>query len=195
VTDVTGTPARPTVALLGDSITDQSERDLRAALDAYEVVAVVARPGHTFEDMQADTAVLALDAPDIVVVNLGTNDALKSVDTSRSLAALDATMAAFRRSTVLAVTVAHRFGGSEFDRRAGAINDRLRAGPAAIVAWDEIVALDDADRRSREGDDHDGQDGIVAIEGLLVDGLHPSHRGRLRLARAVAETLAAARPA
>ena len=164
--------------MLGDSITFESETELRAALESATVVdltAFVGRPGKTFAELLADAARIAADDPDVVVINLGTNDALKTVPVEETRLALDALYAAIPDAPIVAVAVTTRFSDSPFDIRAQAINDRLRAGcrdharPVVVVAWDEIVAADEA---------------------LLSDGLHPTPRGRARLAAAVAATVA-----
>ena len=146
------------------------------------VTALVGRPGGTFADLQGDADEVATTGPDVVVINLGSNDALKQVGTETTLAELDAMYEKFAESRVVAVAVTTRFTDSWFDVRAQAVNDHLRTGrdergvPAAVVAWDEIVAADD----------HDAPAG----DPILTDGLHPSLRGRARLARAVADTVA-----
>ncbi len=167
-----------TVAVLGDSITHEAEAELRAALGALPgvtVTAIVGRPGGTFADLQDDADEVSASVPDVVVINLGSNDALKQVATETTLAELEAMYEKFPESMVVAVAVTTRFTDSWFDVRAQAVNDHLRARrdqwgvPAAVVAWDEIVAADDA---------------------ILHDGLHPTARGRARLAGAVAEAVA-----
>lgn len=174
-----------TVAVVGDSITHEAEAELRAALGTIPdvtVTALVGRPGGTFADLQDDADEVAASVPDIVVINLGSNDALKQVDTETTLAEVDAMCDKFPESLIVAVAVTTRFTDSWFDVRAQAVNDHLRAGrdergvPAAVVAWDEIVAADDA--------------AAPAGDPILTDGLHPSLRGRARLARAVADTVA-----
>ena len=63
---------RPTVAVLGDSITFESETELRVALEAGTVVdltAVVGRPGKTFAELLADAEQIATTGPDLVVIN------------------------------------------------------------------------------------------------------------------------------
>jgi len=181
---------RPTVAVLGDSITFESETELRVALEAGTVVdltAVVGRPGKTFAELLADAEQIATTGPDLVVINLGTNDALKSVPIGDTRLALDALYAALPDALIVAVAVTTRFSDSPFDVRAQAINDRLRAGcrdrarPVAVVAWDEIVAADDANRADSPAHDP-----------ILSDGLHPTPRGRARLADAIAVAVAGA---
>jgi len=168
------------VALLGDSITHEAEPELRAALAFTTIGTVIGRPGMTATEAGPDAELIAADfiaaeLPEIVVVNLGTNDALKNVATAETLAALDGIYATLRPTRIVAVAVTTRFSGSEFDNRVQAINDHLRArcqaggNPVSVVAWDEIVAADEA---------------------LLSDGLHPTPRGRARLAAAVAATVA-----
>ena len=174
------------VAMLGDSITFEAEPELRTALAFTTIGTVIGRPGMTATEAGPDAELIAADfiiakppaeLPEIVVVNLGTNDALKNVATAETLAALDHIYAAFGQTRIVAVAITTRFSGSEFDIRAEAINAHLRArrqdggNPVAVVAWDEIVAADPA---------------------LLSDGLHPTPRGRARLAEAVAAAVAAA---
>ena len=166
-------------------ITYEAREGLRAALSKLPTVtltALVGRPGKTFAEVQSDADEVAASAPEVVVINLGSNDALKQVATHVTLAELEAMYAKFPESLLVAVAVTTRFTDSWFDVRAQAINDHLRAGrryrgvPVAVVAWDEIVAADDAS--APPGDP------------ILTVGLHPSPRGRARRAQAVAEAVA-----
>ena len=179
---------RPSVAVLGDSITFESETELRAALaeaTAVDLTALVGRPGKTFAELLADGERIAATDPDLVVINLGTNDALKGVPVEDTRLDLDALYAALPDALIVAVAVTTRFSGSPFDVRAQAINDRLRAGcrdgarPVAVVAWDQIVAADDANQADSP-----------ALDPILSDGLHPTPRGRARLADAIAAAVA-----
>jgi lysophospholipase L1-like esterase len=187
------TPDLVRLALLGDSITHEAEPELRATLEAtsrstpdgsaslagWAIVSLVGVPGATIGEMQAAAQATAALAPDLVVVNLGTNDALKSVHSATTLTDLDTLLATLGTSSIVAVTVTTRFTDSPFDVRAQAINDELRSrsaraepGRLVIVAWDEIVAADAIDH--------------PVGDSILSDGLHPTPRGRRRLATAVA---------
>jgi len=167
---------RPSVAVLGDSITFQSEAEIRAALAATTLVSLVGRSGKTIGELQPDADAAALSTPDIVVINLGSNDAYNAVDPTKTMLDLDHMMATFPASHLVMVTITASFFTESFNARARAINRQIRASRAVVVPWDKIVAAENA-QPSPAGP-------------LLVDGLHPEPRGRVLLANKIAQAVA-----
>jgi lysophospholipase L1-like esterase len=166
----------PTVAVLGDSITYQSEGEIRTALAATSIVSLVGRSGKTIGAVQPDADLAATHTPDIVVIDLGSNDAYNAVDPARSRLDLAHMIATFPTSHLVMVTVTTSFFTESFNSRARAINAQIRASRAVVVPWDEIVAAEAAD-------------GSPAGP-LLVDGLHPEPRGRVLLADRIGQAVA-----
>ncbi|MGZ4717490.1 MAG: SGNH/GDSL hydrolase family protein, partial [Acidimicrobiales bacterium] len=69
----------PSLVLIGDSITHRSADVLTAALSDRYNVTVVAEDGRTIAEQQDGASQAAESAPEYVVINLGTNDAVKGV--------------------------------------------------------------------------------------------------------------------
>lgn len=173
---VVASPQAPTVAVLGDSITYQSEMEIRAALASTTLISLVGRSGKTIGEVQPDADAAAASVPDIVVINLGTNDAYNKLDPAKSHLDLVHMMATFPESHLVMVTITASFFTEAFNSRARAINAAIRASRAVVVPWDEIVAAEAAS-------------GSPAGP-LLVDGLHPEPRGRLLLAERIGQAVA-----
>ena len=123
---------RPTVALVGDSITANLESTARRQLGDDFALAVDGRPGF-LADQQLPVAVNMARFPfDQVVINLGTNDVMNSDHN------LDETTAALGQITdaVAGIGCVHLVTVSE-----GMINDTGDAGPHARRVNDAIRAI------------------------------------------------------
>ena len=169
-------PERPLVLAFGDSLTAGYGLEpglgfapqLQAMLRRHGIAARVADGGVTGDTSAAGRARLAwtLDGleekPDLVIVELGANDMLRSVDPAETERNLDAILSELRRRQIpilLAGMLAARNLDPAFARKFEAIYPALarKHGAAFYPFFMEAVA---------------------AVPGMtLPDGLHPSFRG------------------
>ncbi|HKY15561.1 MAG TPA: SGNH/GDSL hydrolase family protein [Microthrixaceae bacterium] len=166
------------VAMLGDSISAVAGRALADDLSDYDV-SLRAHFGATVADMAADSAALTGERPVQVVVDLGTNDALRGVAPAETKATLSAIIGGFGDAECVHLVNINTSmkdlgqGGASMSEPAQAVNgvldelveadDRLR-----IIDWDSMVAAD---------------------PGLVDDTVHPNEAGQAALADAVADSL------
>jgi hypothetical protein len=105
----TTSPA-PTIALIGDSITDQTRLWFTAELEPSYKVSLVAEPGRTIDQLLPAAQEAAAQKPTQVIVNLGSNDVLTGIPLEESVAALKKMVDAFPKETcVHLVTVNESF--------------------------------------------------------------------------------------
>jgi lysophospholipase L1-like esterase len=176
---------RPTVAIVGDSITEQGESALNQTLSHDWRLSIDGRSGHTVAEQLPAARSLGERAPSQVIVNLGTNDVLKRDDLTQSAADLAEVVAAFPGATCIHLVTVNEgieLGGRSFADRSAELNRSISALAAAdpridVVDWSAAVAAYEA------GDQADGP--------ILTDTVHPSPRGQLALAARYAEALAA----
>jgi GDSL-like Lipase/Acylhydrolase family len=160
----------PKLYIDGDSITyqatteldDQFESDYRVAIDGYS--------GNTSKQMFRQAQAAAPTAPDVAIIELGTNDPHFGMTIDESATWLESINAVFPSTTcVIFVTP---WSGT-IDRPAGslaAIDNFERATFARVADWDAAVTPDDY------------------VNG---DGVHPNSVGRLHLAQVEAAAVAA----
>jgi acyl-CoA thioesterase I len=169
-------PERPLVLAFGDSLTAGYQLDpglgfapqLQAALRRHGIAARVADGGVSGDTSAAGRARLAwtLDGlsekPDLVIVELGANDMLRSVDPTETERNLDAILGELRRRGIpvlLAGMRAARNADPAYIRRFEAIYPALAARHGA--AYYPFFL-----------------DGVAAVPGMtLADGMHPNFRG------------------
>jgi lysophospholipase L1-like esterase len=177
--------ALPLVALIGDSITEQSEPVLTARLDDRWDLLVDGRSGFTIAQ-QLPAARRAADAqPTQVIINLGSNDvaAVASGDeVGAELAEMVGLFPSARCIHLVEVTEGIEWGGRSFAGGAVAINQEI-AGLAAADPRVRIVAWSDAVAAAEAGGLPDGP--------VLEDTVHPTTAGQQLLARLYDEALAA----
>lgn len=166
-------PPEPSVGLLGDSIVSGASADLFTALSPdHPDLRISAVPGATIADMLPEAERMATDPPDIVVVDLGTNDAWQGRPASQSAAELTAMTGLFPEACLVLVTVTEVATEPGYDLAAAASLNaaiRSRAG-ATVVDWAVTVAGDPS---------------------LLgPDGIHPTPAGNAALAEAVRAAVA-----
>jgi lysophospholipase L1-like esterase len=155
----------PTVLVLGDSITDHSRSELHEALTGH-AVRISGWVGSTVGLNRQYIDALGDDQPDVVVVNLGTNDAWQHVPVTASVADLDALLERFGDSCKVLVTVT-TLGEQGYDRAiAAAFNDAIADRADVVVEWNDVV--------------------VNEPQLLDPDGIHPTIAGRQRLAELVA---------
>ncbi len=174
-----------TVAIVGDSITEQGRDVLAGELSGEWQLKVDGEPGYTIEQQVPAARTLAESDPSQVIVNLGTNDVLQGVAISESEAALREVVAAFPRATCIHLVDVNEdmlVVGGDGPERARAVNEVIRRVAAEdaridVVSWAGIVD------QQLEAGQPDGP--------ILVDTIHPSQRGKELLTEAYAEALAA----
>ena len=142
-----GNPAGQRVAIVGDSVTRLAREEIDEALVDEFRVDIQVRDGKRIDEM---LPVLhhqlsgPTGPPEVVIVNLGTNDAVQGYDGWP--AGFDEVVAATQSVTcVLLVTIAESTNAYGKDGTAAAINDRIRATASEhanvhVVDWNEVVA-------------------------------------------------------
>ena len=173
--------SRPLVVLAGDSITERGAGTLGGAIDGtfaiggHDVV-VVARSGATAGEMEAEISALASDDPQQVVINLGTNDAVRTGTVAEGLAAIERIAGAFpSASCIHLVTLSESVvtfedpvgpGQRAAELNRGLVELATRNG-YGLIRWDQIVA-----------------EGVARGEPLTLDSIHPDGAGEAELAEA-----------
>lgn len=178
---------RPLVLLAGDSITELSAGALAGALDGTfglggHDVSVVARSGATAGEMAPAVVTVAPIGPEQVIINLGTNDAVRTGTTDEGLAEIERMAAAFPDARCIhLVTLSESMVAFEDPvapaERAAAMNRGIielaeREG-YRLIRWDQIVAEANAQ-------------GVP----VTLDSIHPDAEGERRLADAYAAAVA-----
>jgi hypothetical protein len=164
------------VALVGDSITEQSESTLHAELDGSFHVRVRGRGGYRIEEMEPYAIELATTKPEQVIINLGSNDALKSWPIDKSVQALRRLIKDFEGTRCLhLVTVNEAMVNDrvpDLSARAAALNGEIRRIAATenfnVIDWSRAVA-DNVKAGSPGG-------------GVTSDSIHPTVQGQKLLA-------------
>ena len=173
--------SRPLVVLAGDSITELNAGALAGSIDGTfgiggHDVAVVARSGATAAAMEPDVVATAADDPSQVVINLGTNDVVRTGDVAGALASIERMAAAFPGAACIhLVTLSESMVSFEDAAgpgpRAVELNQALIELAAQrgyhLIRWDELVAA-----------------GAARSEPLTVDSIHPDGVGVDELADA-----------
>ncbi len=165
-------PAHPTVAVIGDSITFLSSRDIQAGSDraGYRLL-ITGRIGYTAARLAPDVADFARQHPSVVLFELGTNDVTQSTTGATSAAAYEQVMSGYLRdfghACLIATTVSSHRGDAIEDATATAINRWLRAHFTHVVDWDTY----EWDAR---------QAGHLLVE--TTDYVHPNDAGQQALA-------------
>lgn len=177
--DYVGGPG-PTVAVLGDSITELSRDALHAELDPIYRTKISGLRGVMIAGAQGAAEQYATPAPDRVVIELGTNDANNTTPIADSIEQLGTLVDRFPDSCVVLVTVndwaANRVGSVYQNDRATAINaamaQRAADGGRRFVMADFVGTF---------------QDRVAEL--MDPDLIHPNDAGRARFALLVDEAL------
>lgn len=169
-------PERPLVLAFGDSLTAGYGLDpglgfapqLQATLRRHGIAATVSDGGVSGDTSAAARARLGwtLDGlgatPDLVIVELGANDMLRSIDPAETTRNLDAILAELKRrrlKVLLAGMRAARNADPAYVERFEAIFPRL-AAKHGLPLYPFFL------------------DGVAAVEGMMLpDGMHPNFRG------------------
>ena len=179
------TDDRPTVAIVGDSITDQGESVLTSDLSEDWRLRIDGASGYTIAEQLPAAEALGDRDPQQVIVNLGTNDVMKGDDLDQSAAALRQIVAAFPDAACIHLVNINQgivLGGVSFAPRSAQLNRAMTEIAAddprvEVLDWSRAVSADEAVNHS------DGP--------LLRDTVHPTTPGQHVLARIYADALAA----
>lgn len=136
-----GKEGGPRVGVLGDSVTSISSGHIDQLLRFFGWrVSMVAEPSKRVEEMQDYATQYADTDPDIMVINLGTNDALHSPEDA--IAELEQMWAKFPNACQVPVTIAETTTVTHFDEAASQINDWIYSNfPEENIAdWADVHA-------------------------------------------------------
>jgi hypothetical protein len=173
------------LAVIGDSITEMSHDAIHRQLDGAYYVSVDGRPGFTISEQLPVAAVYSQQhpAPDVIVVNLGTNDAMLGTtlgDATNDLA--DVTANFPRARCVVLTTVNANTMGVTFNDWANAFNFWTIFGMAGADARVRIADWNTSVHAYYEAGQPQGD--------LTYDLVHPTPLGQERLSTLVADTVA-----
>jgi len=178
-----GPKATDDVAMVGDSITENSEAALRDAIGKGYKVNLRARGGYRVQEMEPYAIELSTTGPEQVVINLGTNDVLQSWPLDESIATFDRMVKSFSGATCVHVVTINEQMSAErapgVHERAAAFNERLRQVAADngvdVIDWATTVN-DDVAAGSKKG-------------GLTTDSIHPNSLGKHELGSMISNAL------
>jgi lysophospholipase L1-like esterase/plastocyanin len=174
-------PAARSVALIGDSITEGGTSVYQAGLEPTERLNLLGRSGYTSHQMRWWVDQIGMSAPDVAIVNLGTNDAwLWGYDHSEAvLATASAPRSCTYVVTINSSPIPPADWGAAYYGRVGTINASLRAAPSApgatvgVIDWDQYVI----DNQVNGAHLQLVNPGTAAAP----DGIHPTALGREHL--------------
>lgn len=173
--DYTGNPDGPRVALLGDSISYGAVDEIHAALDPTHQVRIHAVTGITFAGSQERAVEFGATDPDVVVVELGTNDVWTNVPLATITMDLTTLLGEFPAACVVMSTVnehtqnAVSGDGIVYDNAAAHdLNEVIRAQATNLVEWD-VAANADAARYLDAGTIHPTPDGEALLAALVQE--------------------------
>jgi lysophospholipase L1-like esterase len=165
-------PVNRRVAVIGDSITFLSTRDITVQLQGADYEPdVVGRIGRTAAEVDSSVTDASELAPAVVIFELGTNDVTRSDRGTGSAADFERWMtryiAEFPHSCQVATTVSSHRPSIKMDRAAREINAWLHTHFHHVVEWD-----------SYEWSQR--QNGVAIVE---PDEVHPNPSGQAALGR------------
>jgi lysophospholipase L1-like esterase len=169
------------VHFIGDSITDQAKPALVERFDIPDGN-VASISGATIDQMLEHAAQVALDEPDQVVINLGTNDVLATEDAATNAALIQQMASHFTSARCIHVVTIneHMFAtdGRDLHGAAVALNQRLRALAGQhqwrVIDWAAIVIEYDASGSPRGPLTDDTVHPTALGEQMLLDAYEAS---------------------
>jgi lysophospholipase L1-like esterase len=168
----------PTVAILGDSIIAKSRDALRDALQQFSI-RIASRTGTTIAVFRPVAEDLARTSPDVVVVNLGTNDVWWQLPVEQVVADFQAMLDLFPSACTVGVTVTEHgtpvwtpYRPTYNQALAAEFNVAVRARVDRVADWETAIASDLA---RYTGDDR----------------IHPTKRGQRLLAQLIEDAVTA----
>ncbi|MGZ4786484.1 MAG: SGNH/GDSL hydrolase family protein [Acidimicrobiales bacterium] len=162
----------PSLVLIGDSITHRSADVLTATLSDRYNVTVVAEDGRTIAEQQDGASQAAESAPEYVVINLGTNDAVKGVSLADAEKGLVDMAAKFPDACIVFATINKNTTIPVYNAKASALNDWLFANAQHIADWNAVVTA-----------------GYMKQKPVVLDGLHPNEDGKAQYAQIISDAL------
>ena len=163
---------RPSLVLVGDSITHRSAEVLEATLGERFAVTIVAEDGRTIAEQQDGASQAAASSPDYVFINLGTNDAVKGVAIEDAEKGLVEMAAKFPDSCIVFATINKNTTIPVYNEKASALNDWLFANAPHIADWNAVVTA-----------------GYMERQPVVLDGLHPNDLGKAKYAQIISDAL------
>jgi hypothetical protein len=158
---------RDTVSVIGDSITYLSQAAIHAALDPAFSVEVNGIPGIQIAGQQEAVRQSATASPDVVIINLGSNDVGAQREPAEVIRELDQTTSRFGPETcVVLVTLTTHVPSADFRQRAAVVNSWIRNHPH-VADWDSALAPTDHQ--------------------LTTDTVHPNAEGQAVMAQLLAQ--------
>ncbi len=178
---------RPTMAIVGDSITEQARSVLRRELGHDWRLRVDGRPGATVAEQLAAARTLAEGDPAQVIVDLGTNDVLQGRSPDASADDLRQLVASFPDAACIHLVTVNEemvLGEARLQRPAAELNTAI-ASMAADDPRLDVVDWAEAVRTYQAGPQPDGP--------ITSDSVHPTGYGKQVLAGLYADALAGCR--
>jgi hypothetical protein len=163
---------RPSLVLIGDSITHRSTEVLEATLGERYDLTIVAEDGRTIAEQQEGASEAAESSPDFVFINLGTNDAVKGVALEDAQKGLIDMAAKFPGSCLVFSTINKNTTIPVYNEKASALNDWLFANAPHIADWNAVVTA-----------------GYMERQPVVLDGLHPNDLGKAEYAQIISDAL------
>jgi hypothetical protein len=174
----------PSVALIGDSITEQSAEVLADRLAARWDLVIDGRSGFTLAEQLPAARALAEWEPTQVVINLGSNDVARvsRVDVQARLAEMVALFPTARCIHLVTVNDGIVWSGRSYAAGAAAVNEAvaaIAAGSSRVGVIDWSAAVAEAEAAGPPG------------APVLADTVHPTPIGRQLLGELYEEALSA----
>jgi hypothetical protein len=148
-TDASARAKSDHVAVVGDSISEQSAEQIEQVLGAENDVRIEARIGRTFESSQDEADAVAAESPEIVIIELGTNDVWTEQPLDAVSGEIEEMLDKFSDACVIMVTVnehtrnARSLDGTLFDNaHAHELNEEIRESTTRIVDWNAEANTD-----------------------------------------------------
>jgi hypothetical protein len=169
--------AKPRVLVLGDSITDHGQRELRDTIGPLYALSIEGQDNFRVDEQLPAAQRWATREFRHLVINLGTNDIVQGWPLDATAASLEELVALFPDVPCVHLTTVALDLGSARSEQARALNEAIDAMASQdrrihIVDWAEVVAS--AQDRGQE---------------LTSDGVHPTDEGQRLLADAYEESM------
>lgn len=171
----------PKVLVIGDSITDLGQQELKDELDAEYSLSLDGKTSFRTDEQLPSAERWSTRDFTQVVINLGTNDVIQGTSPSDAAANLEAMAQLFPTATCIHVVTVNELIPAEAnpvaDELARELNDQIRTLPSRnprvrVIDWAAIV----------------NEEKALGVD-LTIDGVHPSDEGYVLLAQAYSEAL------
>src|SRR4051794_6951422 len=158
--------------MIGDSITYISADAINAEMRSHDAVSITAVPGIKADAQHVTAERYVPTQPRVVVIALGTNDALQGDSAESFQDEMASMIALFPQSCVVVTTLTTTTGSEQFSKRATEYDTYLRTLPH-VMDWDS--AVNQAQQEAR----------IV-----MGDHVHPNAEGQRLFAQRMAQAVA-----